>query len=185
MLPCVDEWKVQPSSADAQRQLQNSVESKAAAVLRLKVGAQVMLLKNMSEHGLVNGSRGVVQGFASGHNVHRGVSIAADTMPVVRFDNGTIITLSHSDVFHGKSDGCLVRWQCPLKLAWAITVHKAQGMTISRASMRVDDAFAEGQVYVALSRVSSLDGLYLTGPMLRASAIKAHPDVLAYHKSEL
>ena len=54
-------------------------------------------------------------------------------------------------------------------------------MTLSRASMSVDDAFAEGQVYVALSRVSALAGLYLTGPMLQAGAVKAHRDVVLFY----
>ena len=201
-LACRDEWRVYPSEGS---KVEADMEAKAPAVLRLKVGAQVMLTRNMADHGLVNGSRGVVEGF-----IPQGG-------PVVRFDNGKTLALEQSDVFAGNRDGCLVRWQYPLKLAWAVTVHKSQGqstwpssssspspfrpshpacflslfppslsnrptgMTLSRASMSVDDAFAEGQVYVALSRVSALAGLYLTGPMLQAGAVKAHRDVVLFY----
>ena len=104
-------------------------------------------------------------------------------MPIVRFDNGQRVTLSHTDTFMGTRDGNLVRWQYPLKLAWAVTVHKSQGMTLSRAEVTVGNAWAEGHVYVALSRVCNLAGLYLSGPMLTASAVKAHPEVVAFYQT--
>ena len=180
-----DNWRVEPKSASDKKRVEDSLESKSPAILRLKKGAQVMLLKNMPELQLVNGSRGVVEGFAeNGENMHHSVAVKAPLMPIVRFDNGAKLTVSHHDSFMGTRDGALVRWQYPLKLAWAVTVHKSQGMTLSRATITVDDAFAEGQVYVALSRVSSLAGLFLTGPMLKPGAVKAHPDVIAFYNRQ-
>jgi ATP-dependent DNA helicase PIF1 len=145
LMQSTDEWRVQARDLDAQRKVEETMEGKLPATLRLKQGAQVMLLKNMPDNGLVNGSRGVVEGFGTGE--------AGAVVPIVRFDTGHVLSLARCDMFVGNRDGALVRWQYPLKLAWAITVHKSQGMTLSRAIMGVDDAFAEGQVYVALSRV--------------------------------
>ena len=171
-LAAIDEWKVFASDVSQENKILESLENKASATLRLKVGAQVMLLRNMPEQGLVNGSRGVVEGFA-----------ATTASPIVRFDSGRTLSFSHCEFFGGNRDGCLVRRQYPLKLAWAVTVHKAQGTTLTRASISVDDAFAEGQVYVALSRVSSLHGLYLTGPMIQPAAVKANRDVALFYAS--
>ena len=70
-----------------------------------------------------------------------------------------------------------MRIQLPLKLAWALTVHKAQGMTLSRAELMLQDAFAAGQAYVALSRVTSLAGLWLSGLDITQGMVKAHPEV--------
>jgi len=94
----------------------------------------VMLLKNMPEEGLVNGSRGVVESFRGG-----GSEGQTQLAPIVRFDNGRTLCLSHCEFFQGSRDGCVVRRQFPLKLAWAVTVHKSQGMTLTRASMSVDN----------------------------------------------
>ena len=126
----------------------------------------------------MNGSRGVVESFRGG-----GSEGQTQLAPIVRFDNGRTLCLSHCEFFQGSRDGCVVRRQFPLKLAWAVTVHKSQGMTLTRASMSVDNAFAEGQVYVALSRVSSMQGLYLTGPMLQPAAVKAHQDVISFYNT--
>ena len=82
----------------------------------------------------------------------------------------------------GDDIGAVARIQFPLKLAWALTVHKAQGMTLTRAELMLHDAFADGQVYVALSRVTSLAGLWLRGGRITQAVVKAHPAVLAFYE---
>lgn len=129
----------------------------APKYLTLKIGAQVMLLHNIDvEGGLVNGSVGVVEGFNG-------------KVPTVRFANGIQCPVvphkweAKEQVF--KEDGswrmrkAATREQVPLKLAWAITVHKSQGQTIDRVILDAGDAFEEGMLYVALSRVRDLDSL--------------------------
>ena len=80
-------------------------------------------------------------------------------------------------------DGHLVRSQVPLKLAWAVTIHKSQGSTLSRAELMLSNTFDYGQAYVALSRVTSFDGLWLTEP-LQKSNIRANSLVLNYFSPE-
>lgn len=111
--------------------------------------------------------------------------MAPDTYvcPVVRFDSGVQIPVPPSTVFQGGFGGSLVRTQTPLRLAWALTVHKAQGMTLSRAELLLEDAFDAGQVYVALSRVTSLAGLWIRGGHIGQSVVRAHPAVLAFYRS--
>ena len=129
----------------------------APKTLRLKVGAQVMLLKNVDlEMGLANGSVGVVEDLG-------------DKVIMVRFANGVQegIVLDEWDakeqVF--KADGgssmksVAKRQQFPLKLAYAITVHKSLGCTLDRAEVHLAGAFECGMVYVALSRVRDLESL--------------------------
>ena len=77
----------------------------------------------------------------------------------------------------------MVRSQMPLKLGWALTVHKAQGMTLSRAELQLDDAFEVGQVYVALSRLTSLAGLWIRGGGISRTRRHAHPDVLMFYEN--
>lgn len=126
--------------------------------LTLKVGAQVMLLKNLSiENGMVNGSIGVVEGFTT-----EGVE--------VKFSSGrTLVTPDEWNIkeqnlsFENKIYYIIVatRIQIPLKLAWATTCHKIQGATLDRAEIDLNEAFAAGQAYVALSRVRNLESLSL------------------------
>ena len=101
--------------------------------------------------------------------------------PYVRFDNGVSLLITPTSSSQRGAGRTLVRQQLPLKLAWALTVHKSQGMTLSRAELMLDGAFDYGQVYVALSRVCSLAGTWLSGADITQRVVKAHPAVLAFH----
>jgi len=180
-LPAIDELRGDPA-ADARTRLLEAIEKKAAGVLSLKVGAQVILTKNMPEHRLVNGSRGVVRGFVSQQCEGYGVRPGTYNCPAVRFDSGVELTISPISVFQGGPGGAIVRVQAPLKLAWALTVHKSQGMSLSRAELMLEDAFDFGQVYVALSRVTSLSGLWVRGGQITQRVVKAHPAVAAFYR---
>ena len=155
-LPATDVWQTEPSGGDRQPVL-GLMDKKCPAVLSLKVGAQVMLSRNMPEYGLVNGSRGVVVGFAVETAKDTSVldsktlSLQSDiayTFPLVRFDNGCQLKMRHQVVWvkGPGGEGALNRIQYPLKLAWALTVHKSQGMTLSRAQVELGNAFDYGQV---------------------------------------
>ena len=137
--------------------------------LVLRKGAQVMLLTNMDvEHGLVNGSRGVVERFCDG----------PEPYPMVKFRNGEVIIISPATWASEDVEG-LDRQQIPLRLAYAITIHKAQGATLDCALIDVgDNTFEYGQAYVALSRVRSLECLYIWD--LKPSAFMVHPKVKAF-----
>lgn len=139
-------------------------------LVELAVGCQVMLLSNIDiENGLVNGSRGVITQFINGY-------------PEVEFINGkTLIIKYHSfDVEeYGKKVACYT--QIPLKLAYAISIHKSQGCTIDYAEINMGKIFEYGQAYVALSRVKTLDGLFILN--LDPKKIKAHPKALEYYNS--
>jgi ATP-dependent DNA helicase PIF1 len=137
--------------------------------LTLRVGAQVMLLTNMDvEHGLVNGSRGVIEKFCEG----------PDPFPMVKFRNGEVIIIQPATWASEDVEG-LQREQIPLRLAYAITIHKAQGATLDCALIDIgDNTFEYGQAYVALSRVRSLDCLYIWD--LKPSAFMVHPKVKAF-----
>lgn len=125
----------------------------APAVLRLKKNALVMAVKNASDRKYANGSIGIVTGFMP------------DTeYPIVEFRNGAVVTMVPDtwELRDGDKKRASIT-QIPLRLAWAITVHKSQGMTLDAARIDLRKAFVEGMGYVALSRVKSLDTLYLTG----------------------
>ncbi len=180
-----DVWKSKPTGASVRRFILDAIEKSTPSTIELKVGAQVMLLRNrsvgaggkQSDRGLVNGSRGVVVAFTeSAEGGDRG------QVPVVRFDDGQTIVVGYVETLQSGvgGDGILARSQLPLKLAWAVTVHKSQGSTLSRAVLEIASAFDYGQAYVALSRVSSLEGLWLSRPITEQS-IKVHPKVLRYY----
>jgi ATP-dependent DNA helicase PIF1 len=139
--------------------------------LCLKVGAQVILLKTISNtEGLVNGSRGVITRFTSETN-----------RPVVKFSDG-IERPVNKETFQQSLGGRLVaqRLQYPLDLSWGISVHKSQGMTVDKAVVNLQKVFEFGQSYVALSRVRSKAGLSLSAPLLQ-SHVKAHPEVVSFY----
>lgn len=134
-------------------------------VLSLKLGARVMFTKNDMGGRFVNGTTGIVAEFSK------------DTgFPVVKIDSGR--SLVAEPVEWNIQDGgrVLARVaQVPLRLAWAITVHKSQGMSLDKAHMDLSAAFEYGQGYVAISRVRTLKGLSLSG--LNERALEVHPDI--------
>lgn len=134
--------------------------------LRLKIGAAVMFTKNSPKDGFVNGTLGIVQGFGQ-YNGH----------PIVKTRGGRRIEVEPMDWSVGDNGKISARIsQLPLRLAWAITVHKSQGMSLDEAVMDLSDVFEFGQGYVALSRVRRLSGLHLLGWNDRA--FQVHPEVL-------
>lgn len=121
--------------------------------LELKKDAKVMFVKNNYEKGYLNGSLGVVKNFND------------DGLPVIRLNNGVYIVAEPEDWrIEDETGKLLVSYkQVPLRLAWAITVHKSQGMTLDSAIMDLSNTFEKGQGYVALSRIKGLEGLQLKG----------------------
>jgi ATP-dependent DNA helicase PIF1 len=134
--------------------------------LRLKIGSQVMYLIN--KNNLVNGSRGIIKDFVEG-------------FPVVLFDNGTELTVSHETLDIEENNNIVLSYtQLPLTLAWAITIHKSQGSTLTLARVNCKHIFEFGQLYVGISRIQTLEGLYLRN--LDFDVIKANPKAIAYYK---
>ena len=144
--------------------------------LELKVGAQVMFLRNDSDQRWVNGSIGTVTKIDS----TVWVEVDGEThqvQPAVwekyRYSYSPITKSLKKDIVAEFT-------QFPLRLAWAVTIHKSQGKTYDRAIIDLGErSFAPGQTYVALSRISELDGLYLTRP-LRPSDIIVDQNVLRF-----
>jgi ATP-dependent DNA helicase PIF1 len=156
--------------------------------LIVAIGAQVMLLVNKPDIGLVNGSRGVVVGYGlmdSGGSSSNSASTSytSDSLlvPIVQFRNGLRIPVEHHTWELSDFPG-VCRRQIPLKLAYAITIHKAQGATLDCALIDVGGkTFEFGQAYVALSRVKDLESLYIHD--LEATAFRAHPKVKEFYSS--
>ncbi|HYF10420.1 MAG TPA: AAA family ATPase [Candidatus Paceibacterota bacterium] len=133
--------------------------------LTLKVGARVMFVKNNYERGYVNGTLGIVEGFDDFGT------------PRVRIASGKVIEVG-VDSWKIEEEGKVKAEisQLPLRLAWAITVHKSQGMSLDAAEIDLSRSFAPGMGYVALSRVRTLAGLRLTG--FNHQALQIHPEVI-------
>ncbi|SHF62978.1 helix-turn-helix domain-containing protein [Pedobacter caeni] len=156
----------------------------AEHILELKVGAQVMFIKNdpTGEQRFFNGKIAVV------------TSLRTDTIEVETEGTREKIVLEKytwknikytTDKVTGEIEEELVGTftQYPLKLAWAITVHKSQGLTFDRAIIDIGNAFAPGQIYVALSRLRSLDGLILTS-QISGSGIRQDQNVSFFSKTK-
>jgi len=137
----------------------------APEILRLKKNAMVMFIKNAFDEGYVNGTLGVVEDF---DNVG---------MPIVRTFSGDKIFVNLAEWTVEEEGKVLAKVvQLPLRLAWAITVHKSQGMSLDSAEVDLSKAFAPGQGYVALSRLRSFAGLSLHG--LNDMALTMHPQAM-------
>lgn len=154
--------------------------------VNLKLGTIVMCTANIDvDNGICNGSQGIVVDFVDSNCksemplVFANSASVEDKVPLVRFANGRVRRM---DYFCRQSDDCptIVAAQIPLRLAWAMTIHKMQGATMDMAEMDIGNTVFEfGQTYVALSRVKALSGLYLTE--FYPHKIKANPDVIAFY----
>lgn len=152
------------------------------ATLALKIGAQVMLVKNDkgAQKRFYNGKIGTVEGIEN-------------DLLYIRFPNGECLPiereiwkqidyqyqLEHDDILEEELGSFQ---QFPVRLAWAITIHKSQGLTFDRAIIDAADAFLPGQVYVALSRLSSSDCLHLLS-VIPPKAIKTHPRIITFSET--
>jgi ATP-dependent DNA helicase PIF1 len=140
--------------------------------IRLKVGSQVMCVVNLNVNDIkpiCNGSQGVVIGFDEKDN------------PIIQFSRGFEYTMSDYTWLSETIPGIGVK-QMPLVLAWALTIHKSQGATMDAIEVDAGSGIFEcGQTYVALSRVKSLNGLYLTS--FDAGRIKINKKVKEYYES--
>lgn len=154
------------------------------STLELAVGAQVMLLSNNAVSGLINGSRGVVEGFSrlwnplapASYNINDAFKVK------VRFKTGSFeITPSKMEFHNINGNLVATRYQFPLMLAWASSIHKAQGSQMDCVVINPEKIFAPGMFYVALSRVTSLDGLCLEN--FNKLQIRTYPIVLQWYKN--
>jgi hypothetical protein len=155
-----------------ERYLQNLKQSiLAPEILKLKVGTKVMFVKNDKEGKYQNGTLGVVTKIQKGQ------------YPEVELKNGKTIVVSEESWQINSDDGKLLAeiMQIPLRYAWAITIHKSQGMTLDEAEIDLTKGFGYGMGYVALSRVKSLSGLKLHG--LNNQALQVSHEVLNFDKS--
>lgn len=139
----------------------------APPVLRLKAGARVMFVKNNFEEGYVNGTLGVVQELEEGRILVRTARGAIDVGPAA---------------WHIAEEGKIKAEisQYPLRLAWAITIHKSQGMSLDAARVDLRQSFEPGMGYVALSRVRSSAGLSLAG--FNKISLQVNAEVLEFDK---
>jgi ATP-dependent DNA helicase PIF1 len=159
-----------PTGEQLERCVQRlDADANYSAHLELCLNAQVMLIYNMDvELGLVNGSRGVIVGFRD------------DNVPIVQFLHGDPIPIERH-LWKSHEHPMVHRSQIPLRVAYALTIHKSQGATLDCALVDIGaTTFEYGQAYVALSRVRDMESLYIWN--LDASKIMAHPTVIRFYE---
>ena len=152
--------------------------------LELKVGAQVMFIKNdlSAEKLFFNGKMGVVKAISQ-NEIFVEFPEEKKTIEVNKYEweNIRYTVDENTKEINDEVIGTFVQY--PLKLAWAITVHKSQGLTFDKAILDVSDAFAPGQAYVALSRLRSLKGLVLLKPFTTTS-MRSDKNVIDYAQNK-
>lgn len=157
-----------PSEQEIEREYQYLLKNAPVdQIVSFKVGSQVMCKKNISlEDGIINGTTGIITA------IH---------------DDGVRVTLTSGidylftqTKFYSEKYPFIGISQIPLILAWAITIHKSQGSTLEHAEMDLGNSiFSDGQIYVALSRVKNMNGLYLKS--FNPQKIKTNPKVITYY----
>ena len=149
-------------------------DSSYVSDLVLAEGAQVMLVTNLDQDSrLVNGSRGVILGFGPGPKFY----------PKVQFLDGQVREIQEHGWAIDGFEKFAKRTQIPLRLAWAVTIHKSQGSTLDCALIDIGQStFEYGQAYVALSRVRDINALYIHD--FDVKAMRAHPLVLKRYAAE-
>jgi len=187
----------------------------ATPIIPLKVGAQVMLIQNIEQGYLVNGSLGKVVEFLTIHSaLARDIAIAEqanrpkrtlnpsflslpqdevrpltghvfgrhEVWPLVRFETGRELLCAPLDFtiegYIGNVEAR--RMQVPLILAWALSIHKSQGQTLTRVKVDLAHTFEKGQAYVAISRATCMEGLEIES--FQPSKVMAHPRVVEWHR---
>jgi len=136
--------------------------------LRIKPGARVVMLTNEPSGRWVNGSTGYVRGISPGAFV------------TVELDAGHTVQVfkAEEEVLSPDNKPLATVLQYPMMLAWALTIHKAQGMTLDRVGVDLSNHFERGQTYVALSRCRSMEGLFVTGQL---NYLLVNESALAYY----
>jgi ATP-dependent DNA helicase PIF1 len=151
---------------------QLSNNTPAISTLSLKKGALVMCIVNINmDAGICNGSQGIIVDFIDNGK--------KELMPVVKFSNGITRPID-KHYWQSEEYPSIAIGQYPLCLAWALTIHKIQGATMPRAEIDIgQNIFECGQTYVALSRIQSLDGLYLSA--FQPHRIRTNPKVTEFY----
>jgi hypothetical protein len=155
----------------------------AEASLQLKIGAQVMFIKNDKEKRYYNGKIGIVEDWDFENDAiiirsiddNESIYVTKETWRNVKYtfdDQKNTLSEDQKGTFE----------QYPLRLAWAITIHKSQGLTFDKVIIDAENAFVSGQVYVALSRCKSLEGIRFLSP-IRDSDISVDEYVISYYES--
>ena len=201
------EWKLDKRDHEAMTTMSSFIFNLGLPTIhKLKVGLQVMLRCNLStEHGLVNGSRGTIVGFSKYTSTlaFQDVKSNCDSFdafmrdltrvepvekggegyPVVQFPGIRIVVMANRWSIPLRTQGPVHWYTCyqtiPLSIAAAITIHKSQGLSMDEASISMDEIFAEGQCYVAFSRIRTLKGLSLLS--FNPSAVRAHPSAVKFY----
>jgi ATP-dependent DNA helicase PIF1 len=134
---------------EMKKELKYQMSLKGMDCLCLKKTARVMLVKNIdTDFGMVNGAMGVIQEFVSGY-------------PEVKFDNG-IVRVIREETWELNVNGAkAIVKQLPLMISYACTIHKSQSLTLKNAILDLEGVFSEHMIYVGMSRVSSLEGVYI------------------------
>ncbi|MBX2815802.1 MAG: AAA family ATPase [Saprospiraceae bacterium] len=147
--------------------------------LRLKKGAQVMFIRNDAEGRYFNGKLAEIIEINEDHIEAQLQDGEALTVERLEWPNKKYVLNEESGEIEEKEVGKFSQY--PLRLAWAITVHKSQGLTFERMAVDLGDTFAPGQAYVALSRCRSLEGMVLLSQM-KINSVSVSPQIVRYHQ---